>query len=316
MVYKKAPYSKDNYDPWLKELIETVRTKIKDDNDDRLFIVVGETGSGKSTLILHMFQQYLGDKASVEYIGLDKISIARSLKAVTDTPLPRCLMVDEANVNKRSALSRFNKELIDIYLAVRGLNILHFWANPSLDMIDRPFIEERLSGVFYCCTKTPTARVYYYFTQKNILTILNKYGNLKLPLLYKVRKKYGTYMGWYKMYDGPLLSDYLKLKDTRMVEKVEEFFANWGQEKAKDLMRNKQIADYLGVRTDTVNNYVKILLERNVIVEGVNYFKYPNGTVKYKTTLLDDFGKLSKERIDRSKAKARENRYKMIGKKR
>jgi len=296
-MIKAAPYRKAQYDEWLERSINSVDDHITKKDDDFFFLIIGETGSGKSNLGLHIIEQYLKKDASVDYIGLNKSSIAEAFKKATDKPRPRCVFLDEANVSKREALSKFNKEMIDLYAAIRGLNMLHLWCNPSLDMIDKPFIEERIKGIFYCCTKGKTARYYYYFRTAEILQILNKYGNLKLPLIRKIRRKYAYYRGWFKKYDGFLLDDYLNKKTVRMTEKVEEFFHNWSTENDKDLINRKELKKYLGVQDSTIINYVKILEEKEIIQEGVNVFTYPNGRKKFKKTLLDDFSKLSKDLV-------------------
>ena len=155
--------------------------------------------------------------------------------------------------------------MIDLYMAIRGLQMLHIWCNPSIDMVDKFFIEERLKGLIYCPSKEAKARVYYFFRKNDLLAIFNKYGHLKLHLLHRVRKKYAYYRGWSKAYNGPLLEEYLAKKESRMDEKVEEFFATWSKVKDKDLLRPKDLAKHLAVTDKSIINYTQTLLEEGIL---------------------------------------------------
>jgi len=311
-MVKVAPYRDADYDEWLEQTIDATKDHIRINDDDALLLLVGETGSGKSNLGLHIFERYLREEADVKYIGLNKPSIAEGLKYAKDKPLPRCFFSDEANINKRESLSKFNKDTIDLYLSIRGLNMLHIWCNPSLDMMDKHFIEERIKGVLFCIkpkqknglVNKSAGRVYYFFEKEAILTIFNKYGHLKLPLLYKIRGKYAYYSGWYKEYNGFLKEEYNHKKKSRMDEKVEEFFARWGNlVNDKGILKQSEVAKFLGVTVSTVKKYAKELEKRGIMEEGLNKFTHVNGRVSFKETTLDDFESLVKENADKMKGK-------------
>ncbi|MFH1828457.1 MAG: hypothetical protein ABH824_04290 [Nanoarchaeota archaeon] len=290
-----APVRNDHkYDEFLEKCLDSAKARILSQDDDSLILVVGDTGSGKSHLSLHMFERYLGKEASIDYCGLNKSSIAKALKAATDKPLPRCLWVDEANINKRDSLSKFNKDMIDLYFSIRGLQIFHVWCNPSLDMMDKFFIEERIKGIFYITNKNPKVRLYYYFKKESILKIYNKYGHLKLPLLYKIRKKYAYYRGWFKVYDGFLLEDYLKKKDDRMEEKVANFYDKWSEKEIENLnfVTIPKMSKLTGLSLQTVYNYVKILDGKDIF-NPENRITNISGISKYNLSLIPEFKKLA-----------------------
>ena len=296
----EAPKRKADYDEWLEKSIDSVQTHIVNNNDDNLLLIVGDTGSGKSNLALHIMERYLGNKASVDFIGLNKPSIAAGLKDVTEQPLPRCFLVDEANISKRDSLSKFNKDIIDLYSSIRGFQIFHIWCNPSLNMLDKFFIEERIKGIIYCTAKTPYVRVYYYFPKKKILEIFNKYGHLKLPLLYKIRKKYAYYRGWFKEYTGPLRAAYEDKKDNRMTEKINTFYDKWSGSNCKnDMLTAAAVSRVLGLHTSTVYSYLRELSKNGILKEGENFITYPNGRTKYHQNLMPELEKISKERYEK-----------------
>jgi len=296
-MVKTAPYrTGKDYDEYLDLVVLGVKEHIKTKNDDFLILIVGPTGSGKSHLGLHIEESYLGDKASVNLIGLDKEGIASGLQSAKNQQLPRFFLADEANLSKRDAMSKWNKELLDLYFAIRKLQIFHIWCNPSLDIIDKPFIEEKIKGFIYIPSKTKNARVYFYFTKKSLIQIYEKYGNLKLRTLHKVRKRYAYYRGWFKEYNGFLKEDYNKKKDSRIDTKIEEFAEKWGS-KEGGLLKRSQIAKNLGFSSSTIINYQKILIERELLIENVNYFVSASGQYTFNQEVLTLFQDLSKERL-------------------
>mgnify|MGYP003135171840 FL=1 len=308
-MVKKAPYRKGEYDEYLEKNIQHIKNILHKEEDDRLFLIIGETGAGKSHLGLHIMEQYLGEKAHVDLIGFNKSTIAEGLKKAKDMELPRLFFADEANISKRDSQTRFNKQIIDLYFAIRGLQIFHIWCNPSLDMLDKPFIEERISGIFYVIKNknTPNYRLYYYFRKSDILAIYNKYGNLKLPLMYKVRKKYAYYRGWSKQYKGFLFNDYEKKKEYRMDEKIEEFFSSWSKE--PNLLTPREMANKLNVSMDSIRKYADTLKEREILVEGENFFTAATGRLRYKPELIEKFIEVCKEN------QARGSNWKNVNKK-
>lgn len=252
------------YDDNLPRIINGVENIIKSGEDDFLILIVGDTGCGKSHLMLHIMEMYLGDMASVDYIGLNRQSFANALKRASTASLPRFLAHDEAAISKRDSLTKYNKHLIDLYMSIRGLKIFHVWCNPSANMIDKMFIEERLRGLIHITTKDiNNPRVYYYYQKKGLLKIWNKYSNLKLDLLKKVKHEYSFSKGYFKRYEGRLLGDYLKMKDVRMAEKVEEFYLNYG--KTQDMISFTELSNTLGIPKKTLNEYELEMSQNSVL---------------------------------------------------
>ena len=67
----RMPYIPDAfYDDGFASLIDSIKITIAEKNDDILIVCGGETGTGKTSLGLHGEDRYMGDKASVDYIGL------------------------------------------------------------------------------------------------------------------------------------------------------------------------------------------------------------------------------------------------------
>lgn len=296
-----APYDNNRkYDAILDNVIENVSDRLNVKEDDFLLLCVGLAGTGKSMLMLHCMEKYLGDKASVSYIGLNKSSFAQALHDSTTGLLPRFCSNDEANVNKRESMSKYNKDLMDLYLSIRGLRTFHYWCNPSLDMMDKYFIEERIKGVIFIATKDyDRPRIYYYFRKNDILKIWRKYNRLDISIIKRVCKKYAYYKGWFKDYDGVLLSDYKKKKDERMSEKVIDFYERYGD--SDNMIKRSTLAKKMQVTGKTIQNHIKdLLLSGEIRQEDIS--KSPTGiwyisndiipiiesSIKNKVTKRDD----------------------------
>ena len=265
-----------DYDNILHNLIhKKVKPLTADKDDDFLVLAVGEPGSGKSMLMLHVFEEYAAQHADIDYVGFTESDFANSLKRLQIEKVPkgfRFVGNDEANISKRNALSKYNKNLLDLYFAVRGLNIFHWWNNPSIDMLDKPFVKERLKGLFLITTKSTTKpRLYFYFNQNSILQILEKYKNLEYKTIYKVRKKYCSYQGWFRDYTGHLKKPYLQKKNNRMDEKVNDFFKSYGKNLLIDnneyIYAVKDLANYTKYANDTIQK----LIAEQVLLPGKHY---------------------------------------------
>jgi len=293
MIEAKYDSSRD-FDSVFLHIIEGVYDKLNVGEDDFLLLCCGTPGTGKSMLMLHALDDYLKKEASIDYVGLDKEDFARALRNTKDKPLPRFCANDEANISKRDSLAKYNKELIDLYLSIRGLRIFHWWNNPSLDILDKHFIEERIKGVIYIATKeTKRPRTYYYFRKKDLLKLWEKYGNLKLNLLKKVKKQYAYYKGWFKDYNGPLKAAYMLKKNKRMDVKVDGFFDKYGL--GEEGLTTSMIKKTLGLSSPSICKYEKEAIKNGMIKED-EIKRTITGRVIYPKKILSIFEGIAKEK--------------------
>jgi hypothetical protein len=218
-------------------------------------------------------------------VAMTRGGFTQGLKDVKDAPKPRLLLYDEANLSKRDSIAKWNKMMIDTYFSIRGKNICHLWCNPSIDYLDKEFIEERIKRVFLLIkpkgkAKARPYRVYYYFHINDILQILDKYGDLKYKTIYKVRKKYATYMGWFKKYNGDaqLLEEYNLLKESRMDEKIDKLHETFGEVAPKAIEPAKPEGDSFRVMARklqcaemTIRKYFIALKNDGVLLPSVHY---------------------------------------------
>lgn len=274
-----------SYDANLDRIIGHVRYLTTEKDDDFLILCAGDTGTGKSMLMMHALDFFMKDHKSVDYVGLTKGSFASGFKKVQDVPIGfKFLGNDEANISKREALSKYNKDLLDLYYSCRGLNIFHWWNNPSVDIIDKPFIKDRVKGFILITTKDKhRPRIYYYFTKNALVKIYEKYKNLDIKTIKKVRGKYALYKGWFKDYQGDLRMDYLNKKNPRMIEKVDDFFGKYGDKPVNNLLGLKTLSELTGYATQTIRG----LVSSNVITPEYYEQKAPGLVKKFKPECVD-----------------------------
>jgi hypothetical protein len=276
-------------DEYLEMLAIRLRQRqLKD--DDALILTIGDTGTGKSVLNLHLGSLIAPDDFSIDCISLDRETFADTMNYVKTIEGIRVANNDEANVNRRDSLSKFNKDILNLYLSIRGLNIIHLWCNPSIDLIDKAFVKERIEGVLFITTKSiDTPRIYYYFPKSSILQILEKYKNLELRTLKKVRKKYAAYRGWFKDYDGPLMQQYKNKKKRRMSNVVDEFFEKYGTKKENQIYLDvAKSARKMNISRQLLDEYKKILVtEESNLKLTEDYIIGGTGLIKFNSASLD-----------------------------
>lgn len=276
----KAPYDGWNtkaHDDMLPQFIKTVKDRIVKKNDDYLVLCVGETGTGKSTLMLEAMELY-NPEIGVEFVGLNPEDHAQALKNAKDYKGDKFCSYDEANIQKRNSTTKYNKELIDVYMAIRGLKIFHWWNNPSLDIIDKFFIQEKINAVIYIQTKdVKFPRIYYMFTKDAILNIFDKNkGKLTLKILKKCAKEYSTYQGWFRDYKGKNWEAYTEKKNERMDTKVEDFFEKYVD---KNKFNYKETGKLIGVSRHTVKRKIDKLIDENILINDEDYIANAFGRV-------------------------------------
>lgn len=268
------------YDDNLTRLVNAANNCI-DTEDDYLLMIVGETGSGKSTLMLWIYKLFLEmENPPIQNVCLTRTDFGDTLDHVSRIKGKRFLSYDEANVSNRDAMTKFNKELYKVYNAIRGLRIFHVWCNPSLQVIDKPFIQERIRGIIYVPKgeNNNKPKRYYFFRRKFILKILEREKNLTIKNLHKYRQKYCKYRGEFKRVEGELWSAYMEKKKSRMLDVVSDFRNQFG---SSFNFKRKDIADQLGVSYETIKKYSLRLAKEGVLEDNVHFKMTPAGVYKF-----------------------------------
>jgi ABC-type dipeptide/oligopeptide/nickel transport system ATPase component len=275
-------------DPLTENLVKDIKKTIADKNDDYMLFITGTTGSGKSMLSLHIYEVFAGDEVSIGAIGLNRNSHAKALDFASKQPRDcRFCIYDEANISRRSHAENYNKKLLNLYFQIRGLNIFHIWSNPSVNILEKPFIEERLKGLIYIHSKREP-RVFSFFTKKALVDIMNKNkGKITHQVLAKNKDK-ALYKGWFFDYNGRLRQQYDSEKDNKMRQAIFEFSSEFSEEE-EDFKANhyskQQLANKLKVAYSTVTKHLQ--KKADILKEDVHYIYTPSGRKLYTNTCFD-----------------------------
>lgn len=219
----------------------------KQNNDDSLLIFVGETGSGKSNLMLHAVtiidplcsgdeicltkekfakKQYEASKKSYDR-KIDDSTNSRTI----EEKLPM-LVYDEADLQKRNHSTKYVKDVISLYFKNRCFNIMHIWCWPSLESIEKTFIQERILGVFFCTKeKFQKGRIYCYYTKNDLVKLKTdlKDAPITNTVLRKSIRNYASFVGWHNQYKGNLIENYHKIKMDGALDAASVFLKNHGE---------------------------------------------------------------------------------------
>jgi len=301
MTCKIIRYEKGRlYDRGFEYVMKDAAKKIEEKNDDFLIMCVGETGTGKTNLSFHAMTLYLKEKADFKYFTIRQQDFADMMKKIVKEPLPRFLCFDEANVDRRESMTKFNRQLIKLYFKIRKLNILHWWNNPSADMIDLRLIKERIKGLIYIFTKdVKKPRLYYYYTKDGLLKLYEKHGNLTHKTLRKHAKKFAFFRGWFWEYNGKLWDEYNNMAVDRTIEDVNEFSEIYGSNKKG--LTGAAIGRKIGVSKGTIMRYSKSMIENEILELDKDYYVTPLGKKLYYENSVSKFLEWGKKQWERAK---------------
>lgn len=311
MMY--APYRPEkDYDEYFERLVKIADDR-RDKDDDTIYFLTGLTGSGKTNWMFHFYELYDYENASMDYIALKRENFADALKRAKNYKGKRFVGYDEGNVSKRDSLTKWNKSVIDLLFAIRGLNICQLWCNPSVDMLDKVLVQEKINGLIFVATKSmDKPRLYYFFTKQQILDMLNKYERLTIEILKDKGKQHCSYIGWFKPYKGRLLEEYLKVKENRMESKIDDFQEQWGTKDGSiKHLTISDIAQRSGVSAGSIRTRQEELIKSNKLILNKDIIINPSGIRLYNESAIEIFKQDALERHKKN-AKTINKRIKRI----
>lgn len=288
-------FDNEGLDQFSRSLFSSVVKRLDGKDDDNLIMAIGTTGTGKSSLMSWAYEYYMKGVnefydtdlvMDVDKVGLNDQDHAKALKKAKDDSFDKFCAHDEANISRRDHAKTYNKDIMKLYFQIRGLRMFHWWNNPSINIIDKEFIETRLKGLIFIYTKSvKKPRLFYYFTKKQLLDIYEKHKKLSHKILLDAGSKNAFYRGWFKKYpSNAFWNGYMLKKDSKMSGAVEEFFAKYGNSDV-EVYKYNQVAEKLRVTRRTIEKNIKKGFEAGRLVPD-EHFIYNGSGVK----LLNDNG--------------------------
>lgn len=168
----------------LKPNWENLSKRVIKENDDRVYVVVGQEGSGKSTFT---FEQA---KFIDPTFNLDRICFTADqfLNQIQTAPEGTVVVFDEAfrGFSSKASQSKINKMLVQAMMEVRRRNLIIFIIIPSIVLLEHYIVVHRSNALFY---------IYRKKNKKGKKTWHWKaYNRNKTAEIYeKAKKKYGKF---------------------------------------------------------------------------------------------------------------------------
>lgn len=174
--YRKEVPFKD-----VKKLLQIHYNALKNEEDDRVIIVTGDTGSGKSNFVKHLFDMWyteiLGKKPNkdlLQYFCYGTKDWSTALKKIYDEEIKFNMLYNDEAVNilyYRDSTTKGAKLIKKNFNIIRYLNTYHLLTIPNCHELDAEVVRNRVMGMFYL-SKYKGRRVASYFTQKDLLQII------------------------------------------------------------------------------------------------------------------------------------------------
>ncbi len=205
--------------PEIKRQLDNSKKIVMEADQDRIFIITGREGSGKSWLAMQL-AAYLDNTFCLDDVCFDSDSFGKRIKRVNKL---KAIVFDEAftGLSSKGALSKENKKLIKILIECRQRNLFLFIVLPSIFILDRYITLFRSHGLFNVAISRKDFKNRYYkvynYQNKHTLYILGqKYMSYAKPKIWKKYRFYG------KLPSSILKEDYQKKKRESFKEKAIE----------------------------------------------------------------------------------------------
>lgn len=236
---------------------------IRKNNQNFTVLCTGETGSGKSSLMLYA-NLILEGKLDVERIAFDIETTARSFEKADELSKEgfkgAFWGIDELKTYSRSSMTGFNKDMVDLFFSVRGKNMFCFANTPSVRAMDKLLVEEKSFDAF----------IYIYASQSRFLWIdykgfqrmLKKEGNYNTSTLLDVGRLYAEFDSYFSAVPADVYAEYNAKKVEGMNRLADKFVEKYSQGEVYSLSK---ASDYLNLSAPTIKKYLPDAIDRGVI---------------------------------------------------
>ncbi len=169
--------------------------KVTEGDQDRVYVVTGREGLGKSTLAMQL--AYVVDKK----LSLDNIVFTANQleKRITESKRFTAIIFDESfsGLSSKGAISKENKRLVRLLMMMRQRNLFLFIVLPSFFHLEKYVGIFRSTALFNVLVSRKNFKLRYYkvynYKQKRELYIKGKnlmdYSRPKIPKSYRFYKK-------------------------------------------------------------------------------------------------------------------------------
>lgn len=218
-----------------------------EDNDDRVIVIVGDTGSGKSNLLKHIFHYWqielLKNEPSEEtfkfFCHTDQ-DWGKAIYESKDKPFNMVTHDEAINIlYSKETITKKNRYINKCFNIIRGKRIYHIFCIPKINRLDSEIREERVKGLWYVY-KQGNQRIASYYNTGTIgyllkeIKVLNKtYKDSRRSPDIKYCKTRPNFSFAFPEYKGWIDKYYDDKKEYNMNKAIDEMY-DIIQEKAEE----------------------------------------------------------------------------------
>ena len=249
---------KDNY---RKEQLFSSITKLQDihynalsnDEDDRVLIVTGDTGAGKSNFVKWYFDWWYTKTLKIEphkellsNFCYGTKDWTKALKNIYDDEIKYHMLYNDEAINLlyyRDSTTKGAKLIKKNFNIIRYLNTYHVLTIPNCYELDPEIVRNRVIGMFYI-SKWKGKRVASYFTQSELLRIIQeikdsiaqkKYKRDQLPKVAETKAFQDRIFYVYPpLYKGWVDESYMQGKHEQAGEAVSNLYEHYNATESKN----------------------------------------------------------------------------------
>lgn len=246
----------------IKQILDMVYKHLSKDYDFVL-LVSGDTGTGKSRLILHMIQYWYDtffDGCTEDHAAKLTGTPKGWVKSIMECERYGINAFDEGGkINSRRAMDRMNKIIHETYQIIRAKNYFTIIAIPSIFDLETTFPKRRAKALFHI----PRRGIVNFYSTSKLRRIVELNQRRLVKKVNVVRPDVGPI--FFDDYKGIMLSKYLEKKDESMDEQLqrlhEEITESEGSQKRDEFIKQKksegwkdrEIAKELGVSQSAIS---------------------------------------------------------------
>jgi DNA-binding CsgD family transcriptional regulator len=231
----------------LKELLEFHYNMMKTDNDDKVICVTGNTGSGKSTLIKHIFDYYyteilkIDDKTDLlKFFCHTDQDYAEALHLAKDKHYHMIVHDEAVNIlYSKEAITKKNRSISKLFNIIRAKKFYHIFAIPKVWRLDKEIREDRLKGLINVI-KSGRNRYLCYYSAKKLpylfkeIEIMRKtYKDSEHDIDIKLCRTKPTFTCEFPNYKGWVDQNYDHKKEENMNNAIDEVYYNISEKNDK-----------------------------------------------------------------------------------
>lgn len=199
----------------IKAYLDIVFKKVTKKQWDNVIAIVGDEGTGKSNLALHIVDYWyekLNGACKAEDVKHVCLTGGEFVGDLKDCKKFECTVFDEAGeLTNRRAMAKFNVSIMKAYQIIRGDNLFTILVLPDLFDLDPFFVKRRCKGLFKI-TKRGRAK---FWSKDRLRRLVARNMDRRFKSYYLVKP---TFHCWFPIYKGILKAGYDTKKNAKMLE--------------------------------------------------------------------------------------------------